>query len=124
MVLMPDQEDGETFLGVLDGFVVDLGHQRTGGVDHFELPAFGKPSHIRRDPVGAENYTASMGDLVEFLDENNTFDPELVHDVSVVNDFLADVERASIGLQCKVDDIYGPDHAGAKAARRCEKNLP
>src|SRR5439155_22492848 len=124
MVLMSDQKDGVAFPGVLDGFVVDLGYQGTGGVDHLGSPAFGELSHLRRDPVGAENDAPSKRNLVELLDKKRTFVPELVHDVSVVNSFLADVNRPSISLQRQVYDVHGPDHAGAEASRRREHNLP
>src|SRR5262249_36523995 len=61
--------------------------------------------------------------LIELLDESNAAGLEIANDVTVVDDLAADVDRPVECVQGEVHDLDGPNHAGAKAARRSQENL-
>ncbi len=71
----------------------------------------------------AENGTSAVGHFVQFLDENGAEFAEFLNYVFVVNDFLADVDRATVEIQGDFDDIDSPDHAGAEPTRLEKVNL-
>ena len=93
VAFVADQDDGVAFPGVLDGFEVDLGHERAGGVDGAELAAPGLVADLGRDAVGAVEERGALGDFVERLDEDGAAAPEPLDDELVVDDLVIDVER-------------------------------
>ena len=64
-----------------------------------------------------------VGDLVDFLDEDGPFLPQLVHDVAVVDDLLAHVDRAVADLQGPVHHVDRAHDAGAEAAQPGHEEL-
>src|SRR5579859_408694 len=41
--------------------------------------------------------------------------PQLLDHIAVVHDFVVYINRGTIGFQCQLNDIHGPNHASAKS---------
>ena len=114
---MTDQNNGAFFPRKLEGFEMDFGDQRAGGVNDFQLARPGFIADGGRHAVGAENQHGAVRDFFNGFHENGAAAAKLLDDVSVVNNFMVHIDRRAISFQSQFDDIHGADHAGAKAAR-------
>jgi hypothetical protein len=123
MAFVTDEHDVVALARELAGLLVDLGHQRAGGVDHLELACPGLRVDLGRDPVGGEHHGRALGDLVELVHEDRAPGLEPAHHVQVVDDLLAHVDGRAVGLQRDLDDVDGTVHPGAVAARRRQQHL-
>jgi hypothetical protein len=66
---------------------------------------------------GEDDRVVAVGHLVEFLHEDRALALEVFHDIAVVDDLVAHVDRLAVALERLLDDVDGPHHAGAEAAR-------
>ena len=98
-----DEDDVAVFLGEALGFLVYLGDQWTGGVDGLELTLGGLLVDGRRDPVRGEDDDGALGHLLGLLHEDRAALLEGAHDVRVVHDLLAHVDRGAVLLQGLLD---------------------
>ena len=94
---------------------MNLGDQRTGGVDNRQPAFLTLPAHFGGHAVRAENRPRAVRHLVQFLDENRAQFAQFLHDVLVVNDFLAHINRRPVQIQRDFHDVDGPHHAGAES---------
>ncbi len=117
VVAVSNQHQRVTLLGELDGFDVDLGHQRAGRIDHLEAALLGALPDRRGDTVRGVDHARPLGHLVQFVDEDCALLGQVGDDVAVVDDLLANVDRCAKGLEGDPDDIDGPDDTRTKAAR-------
>ncbi len=123
MILVADQDDGVAFARELDGFQMDLGDQRAGGVDDGEAALFALTPDFGRNAVGAENGAPAIGHFAQFFDKNGAQFAQFVHHMFVVDDFFADVNGAAVEIQGDLDHVDGAHHARAKSARLQKVNL-
>jgi hypothetical protein len=124
VAVVADQDDRVPVFGKFDCLPVDLGHQRAGGVDGLEAAAFGVGMNRRRDPVGREDGRGALRDrVVELVDEDRPAPPELLDDVLVVDDLLADVDRGAVELERAFDRLHGAIDSGAIATRGGKEDL-
>ena len=70
VVAVPDEHQRVALLGELDGLDVDLGHQRTGGVDDAEAAALAQLAHRGRDAMGRIDDSLAVGHIVDFMNKN------------------------------------------------------
>ena len=95
VVVVADEDDRVALLGVVDGLEVHLGDERAGRVDRLEAASAAAIARTcGRDAVRREDERGVVRDLVDFLDEAGALVAQLVDDVAVVDDLLADVDRA------------------------------
>ena len=74
--------------------------------------------------MGGEDGDRALGDLVaQLVDEDRAAGGELLHDVLVVDDLLAHVDRRAVQLERALDGLDGAVDAGAVAARGGEQQL-
>ena len=78
----------------------------------------------RRDPVRREHADRALRHLVLVVDEHGAEPFEAAHDVVVVDDVVADVDRGAVLLEQPLDDLDRPVDAGAERARRGEEDAP
>src|SRR5712671_5524394 len=123
MILVADQDDGIAATGKLSGFQMDLSNQRTGGVDDLQIAAAGLIPYLRGDAMCAEDGAGSGRDLVQLLHENRARFAQAVHNMLIVNDLLAHVNRRAVEIQRNLDHIDGPNDARAKSAWFQQKDL-
>ena len=117
MAGVTDQHDLAALGRVAAALVVHLGDQRTGGVDHRQLPLGGQLLDPLGDPVGGEDGHRAGGDLVQFVDEHGAAGAQILHHVAVVHDFVTDIDRRAVFLQRPLDDFDRPLDTGTKTAR-------
>jgi hypothetical protein len=97
------------------GLVVDVRHQGTRRVDDVQIRSVrrGRPDR-RRDAVGRQHDGGTVGHLIEFGDEKGALGLQLRHDMHVVNDLSAYVDRAAKSRQRPFDYFDRPFDAGAE----------
>src|SRR3954451_16037436 len=117
-----DEDDRVALGGELLGLHVHLGHERAGGVEREEVARRGLGVDGGGDAVGGEDRGRALGDrVVELLDEDRPALAQPGHDVLVVDDLLAHVDRRAVELERALDGLHGAVDAGAVAARRGEQ---
>ncbi|MCY1233889.1 hypothetical protein D9M72_464520 [compost metagenome] len=123
VAVVADEEDVKVVLGESDGFPVDLGDQRAGGVNGPQATVFCRLHHCGRYPVGRKDDQRTFGDLIGLINEDGALLLKRAHDVNVVNDLLTDVHGRTIVFQCLLNCNDCPVNSGAVAARSCEKHF-
>src|SRR5665213_3809227 len=123
VVFVTDQDNGVALARELYGFEVNLGDQRTGGINDRQSALFALTPDFRRYAVGAENSTAAIRHLRQFFDKHRAERPQFFHHVLVVYDFLADVHGPPVKVQGNLDDIDRTHHTGAESAGFQKVNL-
>ena len=95
---MADQQDFAAALEVDRRLPVHLGHQRAGCIQREEIARAGVGGDRLRNPVRREHHrrVGIVGDFSQFLDENGAFGPQAVHDIAVMDDLVADIDRGAI----------------------------
>ena len=108
---MADQNDIAALAGIALHFHVDLGDERTGCIKHGETAGLRFGFHRARHAVSGENDRGAGGDFLQLLDEYRAESPQPVHDVSVVHDFVPDIDGPSKQLDRALDNIDRPIHS-------------
>jgi hypothetical protein len=116
MAGVADQHHVAAGATVARDFQMDLGHQRTGGVEHLQAASGGLGAHRLRDAVGAEDDGGVVRHLVQFLHEHRAALAQVFDHEAVVHHLVADVDRGAEGLDGALDDLDGAVDAGAEAA--------
>src|ERR1035438_2129999 len=86
--------------------------RRTSGATPCALKMARAPTDRR-----AERAAPPQGPLANLLHEDGARLAQFVHDVLVVNDFLAHVNRRSVEVERDFDHIDGPHHTRTESAR-------
>ena len=94
VAVVADQEDRLALGRKAARLGVHLRDERAGGVDHVEPACRRVGADGRRDAVRGEHDGRAVGHLVELLDEDGAATLEVGDHVLVVDDLLADVDRA------------------------------
>ena len=93
VALVAHIENGVALAGADLELVVDLGHERAHGVDHHAAGPAGVGDDLGSRAVGREHERRAGGDIVHVVDEDHPLGPELVDDVTVVDDLVVAVDR-------------------------------
>jgi hypothetical protein len=93
---MADQNDRPLGIGETTRLDMNLGHQRTGGVDQVEPSQPGLVEHAGRRAVRRQHGDRTLGHLVDVVDEDRALGLEIAHHVQVVDDLLAHVDRRAV----------------------------
>ena len=123
VVAMADEHQRIALAGKLDGFKMDFGDQRAGGVDHLEIAAFAAFANRRRNAVGTVDDALAVGHIVDVVDEDCALFRQLIHNIAVMDDLAAHIDGGAEGFKGDLHDVDGADHAGAKAAWLKQQNL-
>jgi hypothetical protein len=116
---MADQQYLAALLEMIARFRVHLRDEGTSGVQKEHLAGAGSGGNRLGYPMCRKDHGGvGFGDLVQLLHKNGTFGLQGLHHVTVVDDFMAYVDRCSEPLQCQFDDLDGTIDARAEAARR------
>jgi len=100
-----DQHDFEVVLEHATGFDVNLGDERAGGVDYFEVALLGLGANRRRDAVGAVDQSRAGRNVREIVDEDRALGAQIFDHVAVVDDFVAHVDGPAEALEGDLDDF-------------------
>ena len=71
----------------------------------------------------AENGPGSRGHFVQLLDEDGAGLAQFIHNVLVVHDFLAHINRRPVQIQSDLHHVDSPNDAGTEAPRLEQKDL-
>ena len=115
VVAMADEHQRVALLGELHRLDVDLGHQRTGGVDHLQAAALAALADRRRNAVGRVDHALAVGHVVDFVDKDRALFRQLVDHIAVMDDLAANVDGRAEGFESDLDDVDRAHHAGAEA---------
>ena len=121
--LVADEQDGVALARKADGLEVDLGDERTGGVDGAQAAFERSGPDGRGDAVGAVQDRGPLRDLVDAVHEDDAALAEALDDGPVVNDFVIDVERRAVQLQGPFQALDRHVDAGAEPARVRQDDL-
>ena len=99
------------------GLDMHLGDERAGCVDEKHLALGGLCWHGLRDAMGRKDHRAVIGAIVKLFNKDRALVAQTIHDVFVVNDFVADVDRRAPFFERHFDDLDRAIHARAEAAR-------
>ena len=124
VVGVADERDQVAAVGVAPRLRVHLRDERADGVDDAQPALLAVLLHRRRDPVRREHADLAGRDLVLALDEDGAEPLEPAHDVLVVDDVVADVDRRPVLLEQPLDDLDRAVDAGAERPRRREQDPP
>src|SRR6266540_5169712 len=119
---MADEHDRVPLRGVPACLRMDLRDERAGGVDRLQRASGRILVHRRRDAVGREDQRRAFGHFLLAVHEDRSALLELSHDVEVVHDLLADVDRRAVELERALDRVHGTFDPGAVATGRREKD--
>ena len=75
---------------------------------------------LSRNAVRAEYDRGAVRDFGQFLDEDRADFAQAIHDVLVVNHFVAHVDRRPEQPDRPFNDVDRPVDSGAEAARICQ----
>ena len=112
---MADEDDDAALSEVALPLKVNLGHERAGRVDYGQVPRFRRGLYGLRHAVRAEDRDGGGRNLVDLVDKARAFRLQVLDDVLVVHDLVADKNGRLVLFQCALDDRNRPDHAGAKS---------
>src|SRR5579862_499506 len=93
---------------------MDLGHQRTGGIDHLEVAPLAALTHGRRNAMGRIDDALAIGHVVNFMDKNRALFCQLVDNIAIMNDLAAHIDGRTESLQGNFDDVDGAHYPGTK----------
>ena len=118
VIRVANQHDGVALALEANGLQMHFRHEWTGGVDDVQIALNRFCAHRWRHAMSGENDPRLTGHLCQFIHKNRPRRAQLVHNVFVMYDFLADVDWRTIQVQRNFDNINRADHACAKATWR------
>jgi len=122
MAGVTDQDHDATLPDITLALAMDLGDERTRRVENAQATGLRILFYEPRDAMRAENGDRSGGHFRKVLDETCALCAQALHDVAVVNDFVSDVNGRAKLRERLLDDVDGPDHAGAETSRLGENH--
>src|SRR5262249_30516731 len=123
MAGMSDQDELAALPDVALALVVHLGHQRTGRVEHRQIARGGLLLDALGEAVGAEDGHRVGGNFGQILDEPRTLRLEVLHDMLVMDDLVADIDRRPVLLERTFDDLDRANDAGTESTRLGQDNF-
>ena len=123
MARVTDQDDQTPLGDVTLALAMDFGDQRTGSIQNMQAARLciqlDDPCH----PMRTEDGDCPGGYFREVFDEARAFCTQAFDDMTVVYDFMSNVDGGAKLHERLLDDVDGPDYAGAKTARLREHYL-
>src|SRR5579864_2116095 len=98
MTGMADQDDGIVLPGEPYRFQVNFCDKRASGVYYLQVACFGLATYGRRYTVCTEDHPGAFWHLTQFVHENRSSLAQFIHNMPVVNDLFAYVNRRSIEI--------------------------
>ena len=123
MAGVADHHDLAAVLAHLRDLDVHLRHQRARRVEDGKAAARRLAAHGFRDAMCAEDDGRTVRNLVQRLDEHRSLALQVVDDVAVVDDLVANVDGGAKLRERELDDCDRPVDAGAEAARIGKQNV-
>jgi hypothetical protein len=116
MIAMTDQHQRVPLLGKLDGFYVNLCHQRASRIDNLQTALLRPVTNSRRNSMSRVDDPCALRHLVQLVDKDCALLGEVGHNIAVMNNLFANIDRSAKGLQCYLNNIDRTHNAGTEAA--------
>src|SRR5581483_4982393 len=116
VVTMADHDQLPALLTRTRNLDVDLGNQRTRCIEYAKTTRLRLSPHRLRHAVRAEDDRRSRRNFVQVFDEDRPLLAQILYDVPIVNDLMANIDRRTELAQRAFDDLDRAIYAGAKAA--------
>src|SRR5712691_2006822 len=113
---MADQDQRPSFRHVALALIVDLGHQRAGGIEDRQAACGRFLLHAPRHAMGAEYGDGERRDFRQILDEDCALVLQAFDYVFVVHDLVAHIDRRTIFFEGALDDFDCTNDARTKSA--------
>ena len=123
MARVADQDQNTPLRRVAFALAMDLGDERTGRIQNAQSIFLRFILDLPCDPVRTENGDRPGGHFRQVLDETRALRAQGLDDMAVVHDFMPDIDRRAKLCQRLLDDVNGPDDAGAEPARLRKHHL-
>jgi hypothetical protein len=72
--------------------------------------------------MGRINNPSPFGHLVQLVDEDRALLCQVRHNIAVMHNLLANVDRRAKGIECDLHDVDSPHNTGAEAPRLEKKD--
>jgi hypothetical protein len=95
---------------------VHLGDERARCVEHVETAGFRVALNRLSNAVSAEDCHGALRHFIEFFDETRAFLAQIIDHVTIVDNFVAYVDRRAVLLQRPIDNLDRTNNARTKAA--------
>ena len=118
-----DHDELETLPVQLGHFHMHFGHQRAGRVKNLKTARARLDLHGTADTVRRKNKCRSAGHFIQRFNKDSALGLEVVHDIGVVHNLVAHINRGAKFLQGMLDDLDGPIHTSAKATRLGQQDV-
>jgi hypothetical protein len=118
MAPMSYQQDVGAFTFMAMRFDMNLGYKRAGGINSNHLTAFGLRNDCFGYAMGGKNNRGTFGNFIEFLNKYSPHSGKTIHDVPVMHDLVADVDRRAEFLKCDFNYTNSTINAGTETAWR------
>ena len=122
MAGMADQDQRPAARHVALALVMDLRHQRTGGIQHGQAARLRLVDDRLGHAMGTEDRDRAVRDLVQLVDEHRAHALEPLDDMAIVHDLVAHIDRGAELLERPLDDLDCAHHAGTEATRLSQDN--
>ena len=115
---MADQQGMEAVSGMALGLGMDFGDQGTGGVDKDHRPPRRLGWHRLGHAMGGEHHWPVVRAGVKLLNEDGAHGFKAAHDMGVMDNLVAHIDRRTPFRQRLFDDLDRPVDPGAEPPRR------
>jgi len=120
MAFVPDHQDFVSLPMQACDLHMDFCHQWTDGVDGEHLPPLGLFGDRFRHTMCGKHHGSVSRTVVKRFHKDRTLITQAIHDVFVVNDFVAHVDGCAKFVDGHLDHLDRTINPGAKAARGCK----
>src|SRR6516162_2571711 len=118
---MSNQDQRITLARELHRLNVYLRHQRAGCINDPEFAQLARLAHFGRDAMSAVDHPLARRNLLHAVDKDGALSGQLVDNIAVMHNFLADIDWSTEGLEGDPNDVDGANHPGAEASRLQQK---
>src|SRR5215212_1568362 len=105
MTGMADEDERAAARNIAPGFIVDFGHEGAGCIENGEVARDCVIHHGPGHAMRAENGYGTLGNIIEIFNEMSAFRLQPLHDMAIVNDFMAYINRRTIFAQGALNDL-------------------
>ena len=120
---MTDEHHFAGFARIAGHLHVDLGHQRTRGIEHGQSTPLRFLLHGTAHSMRTEDDRGAIGHFIEFLDEQGPERPQPLHYVLVVDHLVAHVDGRTKQGDSAFYDVDGTVDTSAEATRIGEQQF-
>jgi hypothetical protein len=117
-----DQNNHATLSDIAFPLAMDLGDERTSGVQNAQTARLRILLDEPRNAMRAEDGDGSGGHLREILDETRASCAQALDDMAIVYDFVPDVDGCAKLREGPLHDFDGSDYTSAETARLSENH--